>query len=272
MKITEIIPEEEYVTCERIMNICRNIGVPYMKTESVKYRNHPSLITNRGWEDSYELYDLRETPAIATGYSDYDVGSDELDVVNIPTLKAWFANNINMRHPSLVAVPLGVPIEKYQPVQGNTRRLYDVSKQRTDKREDKLAYMNFKLDTFYEERKLVQDMFSNEDWVTTGIVDITEEGHRNYLENIRDHKFCFSPRGNGVDCHRIYECLYLGTIPIVKRAMALEQFSNLPILFIDRWSDLTPELLESTWKEYIDKEWDMSQVLVSYWNNVIGSV
>jgi hypothetical protein len=271
MKIAEIIPEEEYVTCERIMNICRRVGIPYMKTEAVKYRTHPSLITNRGWEDSHEVYSLHESPTIATGYSDYNVGANEMDVVNIPTLKAWFGNNIDTRHPTLVAVPLGVPIEKYQPVQGNTRTLYSVSEQRKDKRHDKLAYMNFRLDTYYEERKRVVDMFSNEEWVTTGTLDASEEGHKNYLKDIRDHKFCFSPRGNGVDCHRIYECLYLGTIPIVKRAIALEQFSDLPILFIDEWTDVTPEMLQTVWDEYVDKEWDMSKVLLSCWAREISS-
>jgi hypothetical protein len=272
MKITEIIPEDEYVTNERIMNICRRVGVPYMKTESVKYRTDPDQISNNGWENSSEVYNIHECSVIATGQSDYNVGTDEVDVLQLPKLKTWFANNVDMTHPKLVAVPLGLPTEKYSPVIGNTRTLYDISTQRPDKRTDKLAYMNFSLHTCYDERKLVFDTFSNKDWVTTETPDDSPEGYKNYLRNVRDHKFCLSPRGNGVDCHRIYECLYLGTIPIVKYSVALQQFSDLPIVFVNEWTDVTPELLETIWNEYVvNIDWNMSKILLSYWKNRIGT-
>ena len=272
MKLTEVIPEEEYVTNERILNICRRAGVPYMKTEAIKYRHSSGLISNCGWKNSNEVYNLHECSAIATGYSDYNVGTDELDVLRLPNLKTWFASNVDMVHPTLVTVPIGLPAKTECPVHGNIQVLYEISKQRSCKRTDKLAYMNFNLHTCYEERARVHDMFTDKDWVTTGTPEVSPQGYENYLKNIRDHKFCFSPRGNGVDCHRIYECLYLGTIPIVKKTVALEQFSDLPILFIDDWSSVTPEKLEMIWNEHVvDKDWDMSKILLSYWDTRINA-
>jgi hypothetical protein len=38
---------------------------------------------------------------------------------------------------------------------------------------------------------------------------------RDYLEELSQHMFCLCPRGNGIDTHRFWESLYLGTIPVL---------------------------------------------------------
>ena len=47
------------------------------------------------------------------------------------------------------------------------------------------------------------------------------------------------PRGNGVDCHRVWEVLYLDRVPIIKREMAMNYFEELPIIYLDNWLELT---------------------------------
>ena len=66
-----------------------------------------------------------------------------------------------------------------------------------------------------------------------------------YLSNIAKSIFCISPPGNGVDCHRVWECLFLKTIPVIKWDICYEQFKHLPILFIEDWNQVTPEFLIS---------------------------
>ena len=47
-----------------------------------------------------------------------------------------------------------------------------------------------------------------------------------------------SPEGNGIDCHRMWECLYLKVIPICHRNILTEHFSKLfPIILVDDWKD-----------------------------------
>ena len=72
------------------------------------------------------------------------------------------------------------------------------------------------------------------------------------LKYISRSVFCISPPGNGIDCHRIWECLYLKCIPIVKYHHAFEQFKDLPILFIDDWNEVTTHFLKSK-LSYISK-------------------
>lgn len=53
-----------------------------------------------------------------------------------------------------------------------------------------------------------------------------------------------SPRGNGLDCHRFWEGLYLGVTPIVERSpldSLYEQAEN--VLFVDSFADVTYEKL-----------------------------
>ena len=59
------------------------------------------------------------------------------------------------------------------------------------------------------------------------------------MEDLSKHKFCISPPGNGVDCHRTWECLYLGVIPIVEKSPHMSYFDDLPILFVDNYDNIS---------------------------------
>lgn len=54
---------------------------------------------------------------------------------------------------------------------------------------------------------------------------------------MRKTMFVPSPAGNGIDCHRTWEALYLGAVPVVLRS---EYFGerNWPVLVVDSWSEL----------------------------------
>ena len=81
--------------------------------------------------------------------------------------------------------------------------------------------------------------------------------------------FVISPPGNGIDCHRIWECLYLGAIPVVKNNIAFSQFSHLPILWIDSWEEVTIPFLESKISHITNKV--IQELDIKYWYNKIIS-
>jgi hypothetical protein len=259
------IPEEEYVTCQRIVEHCRENRIPYIKPDPIKAGY--SFVSNAGWNGFYEHINLRDRKVLVTGYSDHPIGKDENLILEEPFLEKWFANNVDTDHPKLIAVPLGLPNEVDFPIYGDTRRLHAVASQ--PKTIKNIAYTNFKIETYPAERRLVHDFFKDQAWVTTGTLDLSEEGHRRYLEEIRDHKFCICPRGNGVDTHRMWEALYLGTIPICINSVTLEQFSELPILFVDDWNDVTADFLEKKYEEFQTKSFNLDKLKMSYWQSKI---
>jgi hypothetical protein len=83
------------------------------------------------------------------------------------------------------------------------------------------------------------------------------------------YAFVLSPHGNGLDCHRTWEALCLGNIPIVKTSAIDYLFDNLPVLIVNEWSDITKLLLEKTVDEFSTKIFDYSKLRLSYWINII---
>ena len=66
------------------------------------------------------------------------------------------------------------------------------------------------------------------------------------MKELASYKFAISPEGNGIDCHRTWECLYLGVIPIVKNSNPMSYFKELPILFVDDYSCINNDFLNSS--------------------------
>lgn len=73
-----------------------------------------------------------------------------------------------------------------------------------------------------------------------------------YDELTSHYKFWLAPRGNGLATHRTWEAMMLGMVPVMThslldRALFGEDGADaddLPILLVDRWEDVTDELLE----------------------------
>jgi len=59
----------------------------------------------------------------------------------------------------------------------------------------------------------------------------------NYRKQLARSYFVLSPPGNGFDCHRTWEAIYLNTIPIVLRNYFGFSDLNLPILEVDSFED-----------------------------------
>ena len=94
-------------------------------------------------------------------------------------------------------------------------------------------------DNSHGERKGLKDLFRN--WAT---VEDQRVDYTNFLLNLARHKFVLSPRGNAIDCHRHWEVLYMRRVPVMKRHPYLEElFKDYPVLFVDKYSDITKDLL-----------------------------
>lgn len=104
----------------------------------------------------------------------------------------------------------------------------------------KLLYINHAEHTNISERGNIREMFANKKYCTIG-----ERVHYEmYCQQILEHKFMICPEGNGVDCHRNWEVLYLGRVPIMKRTDYLEElYKNYPVLWVDDFANITKTML-----------------------------
>lgn len=79
--------------------------------------------------------------------------------------------------------------------------------------------------------------------------------------------FVLSPQGNGLDCHRTWESIYLGAVPVVIKGTLSTFFTqNLPIWEIEKWEsilNMTDAELKQKFKE-ISKR-DAKIAFSNYW-------
>ena len=81
--------------------------------------------------------------------------------------------------------------------------------------------------------------------------------------------FVISPHGNGLDCHRTWEALALGCIPILKTSTLNSLFNDLPVLIVDNWSDINEKLLIDTLSKFNKKEFNLDKLSLKYWSDYI---
>jgi len=94
-------------------------------------------------------------------------------------------------------------------------------------------------------------------------------------KNMTEYTFVLSPFGNGLDCHRTWEALLCGCIPIVRTNVFNELFEGLPVLIVENWKDITLSLLQNTVIDFKVKhkqnEFQYEKLKLSYytkwWNN-----
>jgi hypothetical protein len=201
---------------------------------------------------------------IISGHSDFSV-DDTLVAHYRP--EVWWTINKTSSQKNVFSLPLGITNStnesKFQSIYGNIDQMIEIMNE--TKLDTKWVYMNFNIQNYPSDRTKVYKLFDDKFWVTTGTIENTLEGRKRFLREIRNHKFVLCPRGNGIDTHRLWETLYMGSIPIVQNHIAYSNFKDLPICFVDSWEQIDLGFLESEYQRITAKNWDMDQLKISYW-------
>ena len=87
-----------------------------------------------------------------------------------------------------------------------------------------------------------------------------------YWRLMRKSQYIISPRGRGFDCHRTWEALALGVIPIIKSSVNDELFRELPVLIINSYEEINNNLLtENNALNNIS----LRKITLAYWIDLI---
>jgi hypothetical protein len=246
MKLRDFfINKEEMIEWDRFVGILEQNSIPVVRND---------LIVSSPYDFPYEK--------VFIGGGDWEVNSSNF--VTRDELKLMIATNLNMEATEKIeAMPIGVPSFSHDPIIGNIDKI--VQKNSEDKAIRNMCYMGFRDSTFHTERSHVRNKFGGLSWCTASSYDRTETGYSNYLDCIYNHNFVLCPRGNGIDTHRIWETLYLRSIPIVKKCTAMSYFNELPILWINDWNEISLEFLQRNYELIHSKEYNMEKTTISYY-------
>lgn len=185
-----------------------------------------------------------------------------------PNVRCWFSNNVVCSHPRVQSVPIGIRLSPE--TETALREAMDAGRQPPRN----LVYLNCwrRIRQSYNPRKGIYEQFGGESWVTTeggfGHVPIQD-----FYRQVASHPYVLSPAGAGPDCHRNWEAILLGSIPIVLRQPPLDVLDGLPVLLVDTWAEVTPELLVRELPTLREKfcSLEMERVWFEYWRGRILS-
>jgi len=208
------------------------------------------------------VFPLLENPITLISHNGDD-GVDEffLQYLETPKILKWFCQNRYISHKKLFSLPIGIGNKQWP--HGNIP-LLDHIRQTTNNKTN-LVYKNFSIDTNFYKRNYCNTVTNNNGIYMSPQCSISENWNF-----ITKSYFCITPHGNGVDSHRIWECLYLNTIPVVEKHECFSQFTDLHILFVDDYSIVTPDYLESQKSILINK--NIKKLDINYWKKIIKSL
>jgi hypothetical protein len=198
-----------------------------------------------------------------------DIAVDEKFNSYINKFPKWYGQNIVTASPKFSPIPIGLENDYVFNSIDKKNMLVRFSNERSSVIPSKMLYVNHNIGTNPSERNKPYRIFNTSSWSTvehSGGFDYQEH----YYSKILDHFFMLSPPGNGIDCHRTWEILYLKRIPILRKVGRLEElYSDLPVVFIDNYEDISEEFLVRKYEEILDKSFNFNKIKFLYWKNLI---
>ena len=212
----------------------------------------PKLIQSKLYD---KLLKLKNPFTLILHNSDDEFGEKQLKYLDIPNCKEIYTQNMNVNHPQVEPLPIGMANSCWD--WGDSKIMDEVINEGYIDSNPYFIYANFTTGSYrrhkdgvrYERRKDCYDMLSE-----NGIIMQESTDYKSYLQELKKHKFCLSPEGNGIDCYRTWEALYMRTIPICKRSVMVEEFAKtFPIYIVDDWKDFD---IDDVWNSYDSFNWD----------------
>ncbi len=193
--------------------------------------------------------------------SDYPVG-EMLWRYKPDCVVKWFAQNVNFQHPDLIPIPIGIE-NHFGPSKGSLIDVEFIESSfplMANERINKI-YCNFK--NTHSNRENVRNLLREHEY---SFIQDSDLSSADYHLQMSKFLFVASPRGNGIDCHRTWEALLVGSIPIVERHFMYDAYPTLPIVQIDNWREvLEPKFLENKTNKILAKELDYSPLFMRHW-------
>ena len=202
---------------------------------------------------------------LITSFSDAEC-TDQMAQVLPRNVRRWFSNNVSANNPRVTAVPIGLRTSPKGEV------LLRAAMDRGRLPERNLMYMNFwrRIPRKENPRRGLYEMFEGREWITTeGGFEHVSIDH--FYEQILSHPFVFSPPGAGPDCHRHWEAILLGSIPVVLKSPATQILNWMPCLQVNDWGEVTEERLNKDLSQ-LEKRFNpdtMERCYFEYWQKMI---
>ena len=164
--------------------------------------------------------------------------------IDIPNcIIKWYGQNINFINDRVKSIPIGLERDAWYPYKR------DILETDFNVEKSKLLYFNCNVNTNIVKRSVALKTLSEKSFCEVK----TNLEYNEYVRDLQSSFFVASPDGNGIDCHRTWEILYSGSVPILIDSNSHRMcYEKLPVLIIPNWDVITEEFLRSKISEYYD--------------------
>jgi len=258
------------VSTDGIAKFCVSNGIPYSGSDTGSLRRY--------------IKDFPDNDFIfVSGLSDSTIPNDfpeASSVIDNPKLKLWFSQNCVLGHPKLRQIPIGLDYHTLS----EGRAEHWGPKATPIEQENELFNIKKKYPQFWERKKLG---FCNFHFSNRRIQDrqqawelpekealVFQDGwtpRKDTWNRMCEHAFVLSPHGVGLDCHRTWEALALGCIPIVKSSPLNPLFDDLPVWIVEEWSHVNGCKMDQFIERTKNQAFNYEKLTLGYWTNKITS-
>lgn len=139
----------------------------------------------------------------------------------------WFAQNVLVSDNRITAIPIGLE----RPGVGKSSDYAAIFAAR-EKRKKNKPQKRFLLAINPNTNAALRVPLVSQLMKCTNVTVVNNLSFKDYLNEIANHAFVISPPGNGYDCHRTWEALYVGANPVVLLydAVNMPFFNGIPML------------------------------------------
>ena len=250
-------------------------GDTYKKLSTLEYQGgkleliKPEIIFSRTellLDFKKNITSIKKKFILISHHSDKKIDYSYRSIANNPYLIRWYAQNNLCKHTKITPIPIGLE-DMWRYNNGIISDFKYLMKLKIKKKPKILYGFNIhtnkkaRIKTFSTLKKL-------------NIADQFVGTSKAYRKELNQYMFVASPEGNGIDCHRTWEALYLRVIPIVITKKFHSQFKNLPVLILNKWDDLNQFNSSKLLKIYIKQVKKIKlckYIWFNYWKKKISN-
>ena len=177
------------------------------------------------------------------------------------SISKWFSTNVCYNHEDLVPIPIGVNNSYYE-LHPSSLDIVKINSKSENEKTNKV-YVNFNINTKQFHRFHVLRTSSKND---NFYIQKRKLKKNEYLQELSEYKYILCPWGNGYDTHRVWESIYLGSVPIIKYHKHYRSIKSIPAITVRSFKKLDINDLKVNLNEI-----KTEKIYFSYWSQYISN-
>lgn len=169
----------------------------------------------------------------------------------------WFMTNGSVNDPRITTIPFGIKPDGIQDVVAIAEETCQY---------EKIPEMYINWVNYTVERLEYKEYYRELGMKGVNIVD-EPKPYKAYLRDLAMHSAILSPKGNGIDCYRMLEALYMGSMPVVEISKVTYDLGELPLLIVKSMYGLRPKELHDLHLRIKVLNRPLDKIKLSYWKN-----